>query len=214
MKKRFFTTEEARRLLPTLKKLIGRVVVIFIFLNACSGSEPVQTEPSSSPTTASKPAVSDSGLEFEAPSEWIGEPPSSSMRLAQYRLPRVEGDSEDAELVIYYFRGGGGSVQANVDRWIGQFSKADGSPAKDVARVSEKDSHGLHLSIVDVSGTYHQSRGPMMAQTQAKPNYRMLAAVAEATGGPWFFKLTGPQNTVDNWEDSFHSFLDTLRVRR
>lgn len=199
-------------------RFLGLVFCLFgfsaIFLNACSGSELAQTKPSSPPTAASKPAaVSDSGLEFEAPSEWIREPPSSSMRLAQYRLPGVEGDSEDAELVIYYFRGGG-SVQANVDRWIGQFSKADGSPANDVAQVSEKDSHGLHLTIVDVIGTYHQSRGPMMAQTQTKPNYRMLAAVAEAAGGPWFFKLTGPQSTVDDWEDSFYSFLDTLRVRR
>jgi hypothetical protein len=51
----------------------------------------------------------------------------------------------------------------------------------------------------------------MMAQTTAKENYRMLAAVAEGPAGPTFFKLTGPRPTVDHFEESFNSFLDTLR---
>ena len=70
---------------------------------------------------------------------------------------------------------------------------------------------GVPLTIVDVRGTYHQSQGPMMAQTTAKESYRMLAAVAEGPAGPTFFKLTGPQPTVDHFEESFKSFLDTLR---
>lgn len=151
------------------------------------------------------------GLEYDAPEGWVEEPTSSSMRLAQFRLPRAEGDAEDAELVIFHFGGGGGSVRANIDRWVGQFSNADGSPVGE-AEVSEMDRNGIHLSVVDVSGTYNEARGPMMAQTTAKPNYRMLAAVAEGSGGPWFFKLTGPKSTVDHWEESFYAFLDTVRA--
>jgi hypothetical protein len=132
------------------------------------------------------------------------------MRLAQYRLPRQEGDPEDAELAVFYFGGQGGSVQANVDRWIGQFSNSDGSPVTN-PRVSEKETNGIPLTLVDVSGTYHQAQGPMMAQTTARENYRMMAAVAEGPGGPTFFKLTGPQPTVDHFEESFNSFLGTLR---
>ncbi len=55
------------------------------------------------------------------------------------------------------------------------------------------------------------AQGPMMAQSTAKESYRMLAAVAEGPGGPTFFKLTGPQPTVDHFEESFNSLLDTLR---
>lgn len=132
------------------------------------------------------------------------------MRQAQYRLPRLEGDPEDAELVVFYFQGQGGSVQANIDRWVGQFSKADGSPAADLATVTQKEAHGIPLTVVDVSGTYRGSAGPMMAPAAPKADFRMLAAVAETSGGPWFFKLTGPVKTVAKWEASFHAFLQSI----
>jgi len=187
----------------------------FVFLTAmltgCSGDNPAETESAPEPAVSAGPTTaSAAGLRFEAPATWISEAPSSSMRLAQYRLPGLEGDPEDAELAVFYFGGQGGSVQANVDRWIGQFSNLDGSPVTD-PRVSQRDANGIPLTIVDVRGTYHQSQGPMMAQTTAKENYRMLAAVAEGPAGPTFFKLTGPQPTVDHFEESFNSFLDTLR---
>ena len=163
-------------------------------------------------SAAIKPATprgSGSALKFTAPAGWVSETPSSGMRKAQYTLPRVEADPEDAKMAVFFFEGQGGSVQANIDRWIGQFSKADGSPATDAARVSKKESHGIPLTIVDVSGTYKESMGPMTAMTP-KPNFRMLAAVAETGSGPWFFKLTGPAKTLAKWESSFHAFLDTI----
>jgi hypothetical protein len=186
-------------------------VLFAAMLTGCSDGSPAETESGPGPAVSSGAAASGAGLEFEAPSTWIDETPSSSMRLAQYRLPRLEGDPEDAELAVFYFGGQGGSVQANVDRWIGQFSNPDGSPVTS-PRISEKDANGIPLTIVDVRGTYHQAQGPMMAQSKAKENYRMLAAVAEGPAGPSFFKLTGPRPTVDHFEESFNSFLDTLRL--
>ena len=189
-------------------------VLLTLMLAGCSEGSPAETESAPEPATSSGPAPSSvAGLEFEAPSTWISETPSSSMRLAQYRLPHIEGDPEDAELAVFYFGGQGGSVQANVDRWIGQFSNPDGSPVTD-PRVSQRDTNGIPLTLVDVSGTYHQAQGPMMAATTVKEDYRMLAAVAEGPGGPAFFKLTGPQPTVDHFEESFNSFLDALRPSR
>ena len=132
------------------------------------------------------------------------------MRKTQYRLPRVEGDPEDAEMVVFFFQGQGGSVQANIDRWIAQFKKADGKPASDSSQVSHRESHGIPLTIVDVSGTY-SGGGPMMSAGAPKPAFRMLAAVAETRSGPYFFKLTGPEKTVAKWEASFNSFLDTIQ---
>ncbi len=188
------------------------VVLLTAMLTGCSEGTPVETESAPRPAVSAGPArASSGGLEFEAPSTWISETPSSSMRLAQYRLPRLEGDPEDAEVAAFYFGGQGGSVQANVDRWIGQFSNPDGSPVTH-PQVSEREVNGILLTIVDVHGTYHQAQGPMMAQTTAKENYRMLAAVAEGPNGSSFFKLTGPQPTVDHFEESFNSFLNTLRT--
>lgn len=150
-------------------------------------------------------------LKWAAPPEWVQEAPTSSMRKAQYRLPRSAGDTEDAELAVFYFEGSGGSVQANVDRWIGQFRKADGTPAGDTAKTTHRQSHAIPITIVDVSGTYLAGGMPMPGNKSEKPGFRMLAAVAEAGSGPWFFKLTGPAKTVARWEPAFESFLDTLQ---
>jgi hypothetical protein len=150
-------------------------------------------------------------LKYTAPPDWISEKPSSSMRQAQFRLPRAAGDPEDGELVVFYFQGGGGGVQANIERWIGQFSKADGSPANDLAKTTHKVSHGIPVTVVDVTGTYMAGSMGMGGESKPKPGFRMLAAVAEASSGPWFFKLTGPIKTIGKWETSFQGFLDTIQ---
>jgi hypothetical protein len=190
--------------------MIWKCVVLMVVTGVLAGCSEAREGAGSA---AIKPVAahdSSSPLKFTAPAEWTAETPSSAMRKAQYSLARVEGDPEDAKMVVFFFEGQGGSVQANIDRWIGQFTKADGSPATDVARVSKNESHGIPLTIVDVSGTYKESMGPMNAGTP-KSTFRMLAAVAETGSGPWFFKLTGPAKTVAKWEPSFHTFLGTIQ---
>ena len=137
-------------------------------------------------------------------------PISSTMRIAQYRLPSDNPQNSEAELAIFYFQGQGGSVQTNLDRWIGQFE----GQTEDAAQITERHANNLHLTVLDISGTYQSSMGPMMAPTVSNPNYRMLAAVAEGSGGPWFLKLTGPESTVKRWEKSFSQFLGTLQTNQ
>ena len=48
-------------------------------------------------------AFQKSSLKFTVPAGWIEAEKTSSMRVAQYRLPKADGDSEDASLVLYYF---------------------------------------------------------------------------------------------------------------
>jgi hypothetical protein len=190
------------------------VLAMAVLAAGCSGgSAKKEAAPG---TSALKPASGHAGLKqaaglkYEAPADWISEAPTSSMRRAQYRLPRVAGDPEDAELAVFFFGGSGGGVAANIDRWIGQFQKPDGSPAADVAKTSRRVSQGIPLTVVDVAGTYVAGMGSMLADAKPKASFRMLAAVAESGGGPWFFKLIGPAKTVARWEGSFQAFLDTI----
>ena len=168
-------------------------------------------EPGSAHSAAPVSPHGGGALKWTAPPEWIQETPASSMRKAQYRLPRAAGDAEDGELAVFYFEGSGGSVQANIERWIGQFRKADGTPVGDAAKTTHRQSHGIPITIVDVSGTYLAGGMAMPGNKPEKPDFRMLAAVAEAGSGPWFFKLTGPAKTVARWEPAFESFLATLQ---
>ncbi len=191
--------------------LIGWLITVA----GCSQKTSEALKPEAAHVSGSSAAtVSNAGLKFAIPPGWISESPASSNRQAQFKLPRAAGDSEDAELVVYYFHGGGGTPQANVDRWIGQFTKPDGTPASDTARITHKDIDGIPVTIVDISGTYTDSMSPMQQSQGAKTHFRMMGAIAEAGNGPWFIKLTGPEKTVAKWESSFESFLNSLKQNR
>jgi hypothetical protein len=152
-------------------------------------------------------------LGFDAPKEWTAQPSTSSMRVAQYSLARAAGDSEDAEVIVYYFGGSGGSVDANLDRWLGQMEQADGKPSKAVAKTSTMTTNGLKVTVLDVSGRYVAEMTPGSPTRHNKPNFRMKAAVIETPKGPYFVKLTGPAKTVERWDTAFAGFLKSARFK-
>jgi len=150
-------------------------------------------------------------VHFKAPAGWMEQQPSSSMRKAQYLLPRAEGDPEDAELVVYHFPEQGGSISSNISRWVGQMTRPDGSPASDDAQISERQVRGKEVTLLDVRGTYRGMMGPR-SQGTPKPGFRMLGAIVDTRNGPWFFKLTGPAATVAQWSGSWGEFVESFQV--
>jgi hypothetical protein len=146
------------------------------------------------------------GLRFAVPGEWTRVPAPSDVRAAQYRIPRAGGDTDDGEIVLYFFgpnRGGG--VDENVTRWYGQFSQPDGRASKDVAVRTTRKVRDLDVTLVDLSGTYAGMGGVPPA-----PNRRMLAAVVEGKGGPWFWKAIGPAATIDAAKPGFDELIGSL----
>ncbi len=161
--------------------------------------------------TASRPTVS---LKYTPPDTWQKEPVKSTMRHDQYRLPRAAGDPEDGELAVFG-AGVGGSVEANVQRWRGQFTTPDGQPVPDDAMVRQLlEVNGLKITVVDTAGRYNA--GSMMpgAPASARDSYRMLGAIVETPGGPWYFKAVGPANTIGQHRDAFMEFLRSMRVEQ
>jgi hypothetical protein len=197
-----------------------RVMCILVLLQAAAGcsqksknsqeSQMPDLQPKAAHSETIPAAASSAGLKFTAPPGWIEETPTSSSRKAQYKIPRAEGDGEDASLVIYYLGGGGGTPQANVDRWIEEFTGPDGKPASENAKVTHQTIKGIPFTIVDVSGTYSSSMGSMMKNEAPKTGTRLLGAIAETGSGPWFVKLMGPVKTVTKSESGFESFLNSV----
>lgn len=156
--------------------------------------------------------ASAAGLKFDAPQGWISKPPASSMRVAEFTLPKAAGDAEDAALGIFFFGGQGGSVEANLDRWINQMAQPDGRSSKSLAKTSALQSaSGLKITLVDVPGTYVAEVSPGSTERFNKPGYRLRAAVIETPAGPYFVKLTGPSATVARWDSTFAAFLRSMR---
>jgi len=153
-------------------------------------------------------------LHFKVPAGWIEEKPTSEMRFAQYKLPKAEGDGDDALLVVYYFgKGQGGTPEANIERWINQVKQPDGSPSKDKAKLGTQTVNGLAVSTVDVLGTYSGGMSQDSAPKDANAIYRLRGAIIDTPKGSYFAKLTGPEKTVNRWDQAYNEYLNSFEFK-
>ena len=144
-------------------------------------------------------------LQANIPDGWKREQPSSSMRIAQFQIP---GKNGVGELII--FSGIGGTVDANLDRWYGQFkSETKESISKSAIKTKEKI-NGMEVTFSYVVGTYLKSSMGMGGSTTEMSNYVLMAAIVIAPDGPYFFKGIGPKTTMDFQKDNFTQFIHSL----
>jgi hypothetical protein len=152
------------------------------------------------------------GLTAMPPVGWEQLTPSSSMRLAEFRLPGQPMGSGDATLAIFYFgRGQGGSLENNIDRWYGQFDQPDGGSTKESSRRWQDTVYGMPVTMVDIAGTFTAGMGSGARADEPAAGYRMLGAIVESGKGPFFFKLIGPKATVSHWNPSFTAFISSIQ---
>ncbi len=151
------------------------------------------------------------GLKSAAPPSWKEEAPTNRMRLAQFKLPRAKGDEHDAELVI--FKNAGGSVQANIDRWKGQFSAPEGKSIDDVAKVREIKIGGRDATLLDIHGTYNYKQRPFdpSDKGEKRPDYRMFAVQFEGPQNLYHVRLVGPAKTVEQYQKGFDGWLKNFK---
>ena len=143
-------------------------------------------------------AESASGVKWKPAAAWKTSP-ARPMRAATYAAPAAAGDKEAGEVAVFYFGPGqGGGVQANIDRWIGQFTTKTGAP-----KTSKSTVAGMAVTSIDVSG----DMGPEKID---KPGFRMLGAIVEAPQGAVFFKFTGPAKTVSAHEAAFQAMIKAI----
>jgi len=166
---------------------MGRAIFAFLVVSTCFAAD------------------SGAGIRWTAPAGWKAEA-ERPMRLGTYTV------APGGECAVYFFGSGqGGSVDANVDRWIGQFTQADGKPSKSAAKIAKKTIHGWPVTTVDVSGAYTGMGGPTaQGGASAMPGYRMLAAIVEGPQGSIFFKFTGPAKTIAANQTGFDNIIASL----
>ncbi|MGE0885616.1 MAG: hypothetical protein AB7P14_18870 [Blastocatellales bacterium] len=165
----------------------------------------------SSPSGATVPMQSggtSSALKWTAPTRWQTGP-EKPMRAATYLIPAAAGDAEGAECAV--FAGIGGGVQANIDRWIGQFQQPDGSDSSTKAKQKKETINGFQVTTVDLTGTFAGGGMAMGQQSAPKTGYRLLGAIVEGPQGEVFFKMTGPAKTIAAAQSEFQSLLKSIK---
>jgi hypothetical protein len=191
---------------------------VALVLSGCSKNSGSPATSSAAPAPArSVDAQSQSAageLRFKIPEGWTVEKPTSEMRFAQYKLPKAAGDSDDALLVVYYFgKGQGGTPEANIERWINQVKQPDGSASKDKAKLGTQTVNGLNVTTVDVLGTYSGGMSQDSAPKDANTIYRLRGAVIETPNGSYFAKLTGPEKTVNRWDQAYNDYINSFEFK-
>jgi hypothetical protein len=150
------------------------------------------------------------GLTFQAPASWKSSQPSSVMRRAVLKVEPVPGDDDPAELVVFAFPGGAGTVEANIKRWQSQFKDPDGNPPK----IESKTVKGKNVEVtrVETSGHYFPSQLPGQPKQADKPNYRLLGAIVQSGTTGYFFKMTGPDKTMRAARAAFDELIASMKV--
>jgi hypothetical protein len=139
-----------------------------------------------------------------APDQWPRKKLNSPFLLAEFVLPKSEGDSEDGRLTVST---AGGTVENNVARWKGQFG---GTPEKETQETLEVA--GLTVTLVDYSGTFADMRGPGMPAAP-KAGYRMLGAIIPLGDRLFFVKGYGLAKTVAAQTDQIRAFVQSLKPK-
>ena len=177
-----------------MKYLSALIVSAFVFVAAQAGDVEV------------------AGMKSTAPKSWKEEPPANSMRLTQFKIPKVEGDAEDAELAIFYFKGGSGGVEANLERQVKKFKPAEGE--EKVSAKTEKIKVGtIDATFQDVQGTFLSKFPPFApnAKITEKAKYRQLYVIFTTDKGDFYMTLLGPAKTIEKNSKDFKEFLANFK---
>lgn len=167
------------------KRGITVIVGMLAFLNAGLAADPVEFGVGS--------------FTFSRPDGWGWMVPASPMRKAQLSVPGSSG-GDAGEVTFFHFGAGqGGGVQANVDRWFGQFQNAS-------TRQGVETIGATRVTFVEAEGTFLSG----MPGTPPTPRdgYAMRGAILEdSAGGDVFVKMTGPSAVVKAGEAAFRAMI-------
>jgi hypothetical protein len=134
---------------------------------------------------------------YTRPAKWEWVEVTSAMRKAQLKV--VDEKAKGAGEVVF-FAGNMGGVQANVERWFGQFQ--DGRDKK-----TEEVPVGKHkVTYASIQGTY-QSGMPGGAKTAMK-DHALLGAIVTSPQGDVYVRLTGPVALVNGAALEFRKMVE------
>ncbi|WP_286178239.1 hypothetical protein [Stieleria mannarensis] len=177
--------------------LIAAFLTSTVLLTAC----PVQAE------EAKKAGETISVLgkaEMKVPAEFKRAERAS--RIIEHEFKVGEGETT-ARLTMM---AAGGSVDANIKRWKGQFSGGDDAAQK----TEQMDIGKWSVHIVDVSGAYAERMGggPFAGgKVVQRENYAMTGAImVEPEGRQYFVKMIGPAEIVKGNREKFVAMVKSI----
>jgi hypothetical protein len=180
--------------------LIPRAIVASVVASILMVGQPISVS-AAEPRAVS---LSDGKITMAAPADWKKKTPSVRIIDHEFSVPAAEGDKNPGRVTIM---GAGGSVDANIKRWLGQFAQTK------KREVTKETIAGQEVHLLDIVGAYNDRRGPFAPATK-RENYEMLAAIIVTDkAGKYFVKFYGPQKTVEANKKAFRAMIESLKVK-
>jgi len=102
----------------------------------------------------------------------------------------------------------GGTVDDNINRWLGQFTDVVGQPTKQELTLGL-----LVITQVVIEGTYNAAMPG--APAQPTPNTMLYGAIIEGgEAGPLFVRMTGPADTMKARRMGWDVFIRNFTIDR
>lgn len=201
---------------PSPKRALRAALALALAASfAACNRAPAEPEGTAAPAETSSPAVAP--LQFDVPGTWtlVTEGQRSGSTKAHYKIPKAGNDKEEAEMtVLFYGTGSRGDVEKRFTEWFGEFDGNVGETAK----RENFEVRGMKVELADTSGTFKIALGPKVgpnkksAMQMVKQDFRLIAAVVKTPDrGNWFFKLVGPNETVQAAKSTFRTLLESAR---
>ncbi len=185
-----------------IKRIIAITLpVLFLTFSCVNKNRPEKIEMKNNQQEKEEKVIENKGDEIafanftlQKPKDWITQQPSSQMRLIEFVTPK----SPENPVVGFYFGNRDEMVNANIQRWRGQFAEEDA--------FNEKEFDNGQV-FVEIAGTYKLKPFPMAQEFEEAEGYKMLAAIIPSNQGPYFFKVTAPEKQMDMLKPEFLDFL-------
>jgi len=197
--------------MKTYRTLSWHSVLLFGALTLLVGTPQANAADDEPAATQSLTLVQDQ-LKLTLPAEWERVEPRSQMITHEFSIPAPDEGDDPGRMTIM---AAGGSIEANIDRWVGQFRTSTGQLlGENDKKVSVKEVGDTKVHLVDLRGDFFdQPRGPFGPKVQHS-DYRLLGAIIPTAGhGTWFVKFYGPEETVTAAEQGFNKMVETIELR-
>lgn len=168
-------------------------------------TEGAASETAEKKTETQSITLADGQIGLSLPADWKEVKPRVRIIEKEFEIPGKDG-ADPARLTIMR---AGGSVQANVDRWLGQFEQTQDQPSTETTEAADGKLHRVR-----VSGRYKDQAGPF-APPVMRDQYRLDGAILETKQqGNYFFKLIGPSSTVEAHAEAWSAALKSLELKQ
>jgi hypothetical protein len=146
------------------------------------------------------------GLSMEVPTRWVMQPVTAGGPMAPVAILQIPNDSgEPGSVRITHFPSMKGMNEPNIQRWLMQAHKADGTGiSRDDAKITDTEVGPVHLTTVDIAGTIKATMGDV-----AKPNRRMIASIVDHARGPHFVVAIGDATLIGESQPAIMAFLES-----